>query len=106
MAKEFREHFIGLLTLLLVVLSIYGFIRLNSPAARAKDASPTDTTDLGAADQHLFAAVYTTTGGQTSTLGLNNSQNHPMTAQVTLYNKRGVEHEWAGRVGNGWSNQR
>ena len=92
MAKEFREHFLGLLTLFIVSLSIYGFIRLSShaAAARSKDLAPAPTTDIGSADQHLFAAIYTTTGGQTSILGLNNSQNHPITAQVTLYNKHGA----------------
>ena len=92
MAKEFREHFLGLLTLFIVSLSIYGFIRLSShaAAARSKKVALAPTTDIGAADQHLFAAVYTTTGGQTSILGLNNSQNHPITAQVMLYNKHGA----------------
>ena len=92
MAKEFREHSVGLLTLLVVALAIYGLVRLNSHAAAAppRDVSLAQATDIGASDQHLFGAVYTTTGGQTSTLGLNNSQNHPITAQVTLYNKHGA----------------
>lgn len=91
MAKEFRENFVGLVTLVVVALAIFGIVKLGTPATNASstNTSAPQPTDLGAADEHLFAAVYTTTEGQTSTLGLNNSQNHPMTAQVTLYNKRG-----------------
>ena len=75
MAKEFREHFLGLLALFILSLSIYGFIRLNSDhaAARSKELAAAPTTDIGSADQHLFAAVYTTTGGQTSILQFSNS---------------------------------
>ena len=92
MAKEFRENFIGLVTLLVVGLSIYGFLKLNSrsAAAHTNAAQPAPTTDIGAADQYLFAPVYTTTEGQSSALGLNNSTNHPITAHVTLFNKHGL----------------
>ena len=87
MLKEFRENFIGVLTLVVVALAIYGLVKLGTPvaAAPATIVAPAQSDDLGAADQHLHAAIYTTTGGQTSTLGLNNSQNHPLTAQVTRH---------------------
>src|SRR6266704_3864377 len=91
MAKEFRENFIGILALLIVSLTIYGLAKLNSHSAAAatKEITPESHGPLPA-DPPLYAAIYTTTGGQTSTLGLNNSQNHPITARVTLYNKHGV----------------
>jgi hypothetical protein len=91
MRKEFRENFVGLLTLVVVALIIYGLVKLGTraTAASVSNIAPAQSDDLGAADQHLHAAVFTTTGGQTSTLGLNNALNHPMTAQVTLYNKHG-----------------
>src|SRR6266849_286268 len=91
MFKEFRENFVGVLTLVVVALAIYDLVKLGTPAAAApaSNVAPTQSDDLGAADQHLHAAVYTTTEGQSSTLGLNNSLNHSMTAQVTLYNKHG-----------------
>jgi len=91
MLKEFRENFVGFLTLVVVALTTYGLVKLgtHASAAAASNVVPAQSDDLGAADQHLHAPFYTTTEGQTSTLGLNNSQNHPMTAQVTLYNKHG-----------------
>jgi hypothetical protein len=91
-AKELRENSVGVLTLVAVGLLIYGLVKLstNAAAATSKAITHAPATDFGAADQHLFAAVYTTTGGDTSMLGLNNSQNHPITAQVTLYNKHGA----------------
>jgi hypothetical protein len=91
MLKEFRENFVGLLTLLVVASAIYGLTKLGTHAAAApsSNVTPAQSDDLGAADQRLHAAIYTTTGGQTSTLGLNNPLNHPMTARVTLYNKHG-----------------
>jgi len=66
-------------------------VKLGTPAtaASASNVAPVQSDDLGGADQHLHAAIYSTTEGQTSMLGLNNSLNHPMTAQVTLYNKHG-----------------
>ena len=84
MLKEFRENFVGLLALVVIALAIYGLVKLgtHAAAAPASKVASTPPDDLGAADQHLHAAIYTTTEGQTSTLGLNNTQNHPMTAQV------------------------
>jgi|GEM_PF-1362957 len=91
MLKEFRQNFVGLLTLVVVAFTIYGLVKLGTSATAAPSSNvvPAQSDDLGAADQHMHAAIYTTTEGQTPTLGLNNSQNHPMTAQVTLYNKHG-----------------
>ncbi len=91
MLKEFRENFVGLLALVVVALAIYGLVKLGTPvaAAPASNGAPVQSDDLGAADQHLHAAIYTTTEGQTSMLGLNNALNRPMSAQVTLYNKHG-----------------
>jgi hypothetical protein len=91
MAKEFRENLVGLLTLALVVIAIYGLVRSSSHAsANSKGSTMALSSGPNAADQHLFAAVYNTGGGQTSMLGLNNSQSHPITAWVTLYNKHGA----------------
>jgi len=41
MAKEFRENFVGVLTLVIVSLAIYGFLRVSSRTAIANPNSPT-----------------------------------------------------------------
>ena len=53
----------------------------NKPAASAQTP---------ATDQFMYAPIYTTKGGRSSSLGMNNSTNHPITAHVTLFNKHGL----------------
>jgi hypothetical protein len=91
MAREFRENFVGVLTLVIVSLAIYGLVRVSSRSATANSTNiaATETSDIPDSDHYLYAPIYSTKGGLSSRLGLNNSQNHPITARVTLYNKHG-----------------
>jgi len=89
MANEFRQHWLGLIGLLVFSLVVYGLIRAGSSNVAAY-SSATPRPKMTEADQHMYAAIYTTTGGYSSTLGLNNATNHPIAATVTLYNEHGA----------------
>ena len=90
MAKEIREPFLGLLALIIVSLGLYGLVRVSSNAANS-NGPLIQSADLGGSDHYLYAATYLTKAGWSSMLGLNNSQNHPITARITLFNKQGRE---------------
>jgi len=87
MANEFRQHWLGLIGLLAFSLVVYGLIRASSSSVAAHYSTG---SEMRQADQRMYAAIYTTTGGYSSTLGLNNATNHPITATVTLYNRHGA----------------
>src|SRR5438067_12005566 len=89
MANEYRQHWLGLIGLLVFSLIVYVLIRAGSSNVAAH-SSVAARPEITQADQHLYAAVYTTTDGYSSALGFNNSQNHPITAFVTLYNRHGA----------------
>src|SRR2546430_7185895 len=89
MANEFRQPWLGLISLLAFSLIVYSLIRAGSSNVAAH-SSAMAKPEIAQADQHLYAAVYTTTDGYSSALGLNNSQNHLITATITLYNQRGA----------------
>src|SRR5438067_10791065 len=60
------------------------------PISRVRAYSePAHADDLSGSDHYLYAATYQTTGGFSSTLSLNNTLNHDLSAQVTLFNKHG-----------------
>jgi len=84
---ELRENLVGLITIAVVFLVVVGMIKLNSRVRAYNAPAPAD--DLSGSDHHLYAATYQTTGGVSSTLGLNNTLNHELSAQVTLFNKHG-----------------
>ena len=86
MANKFRQHWLGLVGLLIAPLIVYGLMRAGSSNVAAH-SSP--APEIKQADQHMYAAIYTTAGGYSTTLGLNNATNRPITATVTLYNRRG-----------------
>jgi len=44
MLKEFRENFIGVLTLVVVALAIYGLVKLGTPVAAAPATRRSDST--------------------------------------------------------------
>lgn len=67
------------------LLSGYLFI---IKATAQKPATAPAAKDEGT-DHHLFAALYTTKGGWTSTLALNNPLGQSRSVRVTLYNKHG-----------------
>ena len=60
----------------------------TNKASGAK-SSPAQNTKPVEADHRVSAAFYSTKAGWQSTLVLNNATNNEMTAQVTLYNKKG-----------------
>src|SRR5437016_2427561 len=90
MAKQTRQNFLGILALFIFALTIYGMVRLHvlTPTTRAEDLA-SEQSNIDGSDHYLYAAVYSTKNGLSSTLGLNNTLNHDMTARVTLFNKHG-----------------
>lgn len=89
MLKDFRDNLLGVVTLLVVALGICIFLALNSRTAVRANNTSIQSIELAGSDHHLYAAMYSTKGGLSSTLGLNNTLNVDISAQVTLFNKRG-----------------
>ncbi len=91
MAKEFRQHWLGLISLLAFSLIVYGLIRAGSSNVAAHSSNTVVSSDLPhEADHVLQGAVYDTTGGWSSSLLLLNAEGKAVTARVTLYNKHGA----------------
>jgi hypothetical protein len=97
MIREFRQNFIGVLVALAVLsFAIYCLATLRLPSVAAHSSTeasatkaPAPSKELHEANHFLQAAVYTTTGGWSSSLLLLNAEGKAVTARVTLYNRKG-----------------
>jgi hypothetical protein len=80
-----------MLALAVFSFASYGLVNIGSLGAEAHSSNAAVSSDLPHEVDHTLAgAVYTTTGGWSSSLLLLNAEGKSITARVRLYNKRGA----------------